>query len=503
VHHFHTPRRLLLLLALPCLLALLFWLPAATPQPQARAQAGKLVHVPLLLRGSTQPSAITFWGMNLYVSKNERTGDNRTLLVETAKAAGVQWTREELPWDLIEPDDDAFKTLYDQNLRLAADRGLGIVGMLLTTPPWARDTSCRPRGERYWCPPTSAAEFAEFAAFMAERYDGDGRDDAPGSPRVAAWQIWNEPNDTLLWPDIGADANARKRRYGELLVAAYAAIKAQDPTALVLTGGTYIYDGSCAGGLCDGLNFFNAAGGVFPQVPQAKLAFDIFAIHPYIPTARPDEPGIPNIITIEGRISQTRIWVNRDAGRPDAPIWITEVGWCTAPGVCPGGAAVSEDQQANYLVRALVVAQQLGVQHVSWFQFEDAFNNANREWANAAIVRNFDGAAYAPKPAYFAYQALAARLQGAVPVGTGPAHTHVYNPGANNAGGVYNYRYQRGAQLIDVLWTASGSQQVTLPVAAGRAITLFDRDGGQQALAPSGGGVRLSLSERPIVVVQN
>jgi hypothetical protein len=469
--------------------------------PMAGAAAGKVLRLPLLLRGSSQPAAITFWGMNLYVSKQERSGDNRAVLVDTARAAGVQWTREELPWDLIEPSDDQFKTIYDQNLRLAADKGLGIVGMLLTTPPFARDPSCRPSGERYWCPPANVAEFAEFAAWMVERYDGDGRNDAPGSPRVAAWQIWNEPNDTLLWPDIGADANARKRRYGELLVAAYAAIKAADPTALVLTGGTYIFDGSCQGGVCDGLNFFNAAGGVFQQVPTAKQAFDVFAFHPYIPTDRPDAPQLLGRITVEGRIRITREWVNRDAGRPDAPLWISEVGWCTAPGACPGGVAVSEEQQANYLVRTLVTAQQLGVQHVSWFQFEDAFDNPNRVWGNAAIVRNFNGSNYPAKPAYLAYASLAARLQGAQPLGFGPAHTHVYNADAPS-GGVYNYRYQQGTDVLDVLWLPAGSAQVTLPVQSGRLITLIDRDGAQSTLTPSAGGVRLSLSERPVIVVQ-
>lgn len=478
---------------------------APAEQAPAVAQGQRRLFLPALLKPSTQPAAITFWGMNLYLSKAERGGDNRPLLADTARAAGVQWTREELPWDLIEPADSDFRPVYDQNLRLAAEKGLGIVGMLLTTPPWARDSSCRPRGDRYWCPPASVAQFAQFAAYMAERYDADGNADAPGSPRVAAWQIWNEPNDTLLWPDIGADANARKRRYGDLLVAAYSAIKAADPTALVVIGGTYIYDGSCAGGLCDGLNFLNAEGGVFRQVPQAKQAFDIFAVHPYIPTNAPDDPKIPRILTVEGRLRQARAWVDRDAGRPDAPLWVSEVGWCTTPGRCPGNAAISEEQQANYLVRTLVLAQQLGVQHVSWFQFEDAFNDSNREWANAAIVRSFDGTSYQPKPAYTAYRTLAAQLQNATPLGTGPAHTHRYDPSQPfvGDGGVYHYRYQRGASLVDVLWTPTGSTQVSFAVAAGTTLRRVDRDGVDTPLAASGGTLRLTVSERPLFVIEN
>lgn len=476
--------------------------PAATYQP-AVAVAGQIsatnpVYLPLIVNTptSTQPENISYWGMNLYLSKRERlvNNDNLPLLAETAEQAYVQWTREELPWDLIEPSDDDFQTIYDDSLGLAADSGFGIIGMLLTTPPWARDGAC---SGNFWCPPADVSAFAEFAAWMVERYDGDGNQDAPGSPRVAAWQIWNEPNDPALWPDIG-DANARKRRYGDMLVAAYDAIKAADPTAIVVTGGVYVYDGSA------GLAFLNAPGGVFQQVPAARQKFDAFALHPYIPTDRPDAPQIPPIITIEGRVRNTRQWLTNDIGRPDAPLWITEVGWCTAPGTCPGDVQVTEEQQANYLARTLVIAQQNGVEHTSWFQFEDAFNNPNREWSNAAIVRTYDGSTYAPKPAYNAYRTLAGYLRDAVVAGTGPLHTHQYDPddppGASN--NTFNYRYTQGTAIIDVLWHPSQSQSAAFPVEPGRTVTLVDRDGTQTALTPAGGVVEVTLSERPILIVQ-
>lgn len=246
---------------------------------------------PPLRASATQPASISYWGLNAYLTKRERanTGDNIAALSDAASAAGVHWTREELPWDLIEQQRGQRSGLYDASLRLAADHGFGIIGMLLTTPSWARDGSCQAPGPTYWCPPADVNDYASFAAWMTERYDGDGNADAPGSPRIAAWEIWNEPNDELLWPNIGGDANVRKLRYGQMLVAAYNAIKAADPSALVLTGGTYIYDGGCYQ-VCDGLNFFNAGGGVFPQVPAAKQAFDVFSIHPYISTDRPDAP---------------------------------------------------------------------------------------------------------------------------------------------------------------------------------------------------------------------
>ncbi|CAA9273828.1 MAG: GH39 / GH5 [uncultured Chloroflexia bacterium] len=451
-----------------------------------------------------QQSTISYWGMNLYLTKRERlaTGDNLPALAAAARNAGVQWTREELPWDLIEPSDNAFRTLYDGSLKLTADNSFGVIGMLLTTPGWARDPTCRASGPTYWCPPADAAEYAQFAGWMAERYDGDGANDAPGSPRVGAWEIWNEPNDTLLWPNIAPDADARKRRYGDMLVAAYHAIKAADPTALVLTGGVYIYDGGCWSGLCDGMNFFNAAGGVFQQVPAALQAFDVFSIHPYVPTVRPDDPGIPQIITVEGRIRSTRGWLD-GIGRSNAPIWITEMGWCTGPGVCPGNVAVTEEAQASYLTRSMVIAQHAGVQHTSWFQFEDAFNNTNREWSNAAIVRHYDGSAYPAKPAYNAYRTLVRQLGGASIAGTGPLHTHVYSAHPHNGDhATYNYRYTRGGTTVDVLWRPADSIEVQFPVIAGQEVTRVDRDGAETELTPAGGTVSLTIGERPVFIVQ-
>lgn len=471
-----------------CLAALALIAVTLVPGDQQSVQAAR-----------SQATGVSYWGMNVYLTKRERlgTGDNLAALAASAKAAGIQWTREEITWDLVEPQNNQFKTFYDSGFKQAADNGFNIIGMLLTTPQWARDGACR---NNYWCPPADVNEYAQFAAWMVERYDGDGNNDAPGSPRIAAWEIWNEPNAAATWPSIGS-TDATRRRYGDMMVAAYNAIKAADPSAIVLTGGVYVYDGGyCDPNNCDGLRFL---GGVFQQVPAAKRAFDVLSIHPYIPTERPDAPNIPRLITVEGRVRNSRAWLN-GAARSDAPIWITEMGWCTAPGTCPGGVQVSEEQQANYLVRSMVIAQQTGVQHTSWFQFEDAFNNSGREWANAAIVRNYDGSGYPVKPAYHAYRTLATYLGTASPVGKGPAHTQNYDPNQPYAGGggTYDFRYTRGGTIIDVLWRPTDSVQVAFPVTPGKQITLVQRDGQTSALQPVNGAVSVGLSEKPIMIVQ-
>ena len=448
---------------------------------------------------TAQPSAITPWGMNVYLTKNDRdqTGDNVNVLAATARNAGVQWTLEEFPWDLIEPNNNDWRTTYDADIKLVTDNGFGIIGMLLTSPRWARDAGCPNRISNYWCPPADVNEYAQFAAWMVERYDGDGVADALGSPRIAAWQIWNEPNDVELWPRLNGNEAARRARYGDMAVAAYSAIKAADQSATVILGGVYIFDGSRS----DGFDFLNGANGVFQQVPAAKNAFDVWGIHPYMPTVAPDQPGLFPSVTLEGRLINARNWLSNDVGRPDAPIWITEIGWCSVVGStsCP---QKTEAEQAQYLIRSFVIAQQRGIQHINWLQMEDAFNN-NHLWSGAAIIKNFNGSDYDPKTAYHAYQTLVSVLNNATPIGTGALNKHTYNPKISQTpAAVYDYRYVRDTTDIAVLWKTGASQTVKFALAPRKQWLFLTRAG--QTFTPSINGTTatLTLSEDPIFVVQ-
>ena len=441
--------------------------------------------------------APSFWGLSAYLTKLERydgfgTQDDIFKLAEHTTQAGAQWTQEELSWALTEPTNNQFNPIYDSSLQVAHHAGLNVIGMLITTPAWARDAQC---SGNYFCPPSNPAEFGAWAGWMAERYDGDGIADAPGSPRISAWQIWNEVNFPSQLPLN--DESQRRMRYGQMLVAAYQAIKAADPSATVLLGGVYIFDGS------QGLSFLNPHDGVLGLVPEARNAFDALAIHPFMPTVAPDSPDTLAIVTLEGRLRNTRSWLN-SLGRTDAGIWITEIGWCTIAGSeCP---AVSEAQQAQYLIRALVIAQQRGVAHTSWFQLEDAFDGQiDHPWRGAAIVHNYTGSTYPPKPAYLAYQTLATTLADAVPAGTGPIHTFAYP--ANHYGplgqGTYDMRYTRGTTVIDVLWLPRNSATVSFPVLAGREVSVLTRNGQTLMLPITNNSVELTISEDPLIVVQS
>ncbi len=456
-----------------------------------------------LVAAPGQPSRLGTLGMNTYFSGLERLPQNRNddlgALTNATRDLGVSWVREEISWANLEPTKGVFSwSLMDAALAQAANAGFGIIGMLLTTPTWARVGDCTSRITRnggsvnYWCPPANPQDFANFVAAAVERYDGDGINDAPGSPRVAAWQIWNEPNNWATWP---GEAN----EYGALLAAGYAAAKAADPTAIVATGGVYVFDGGTrTGGNRDGLEFLGAA---FATVPTAQTSFDALAIHPYMPDTAPDRAGLFGLVSLWGRIVNTRSWLDARRG-PHVPIWISELGWST----CTASSSVckNEQDQANYLVRSHGIALALGVQHINWFQLEDKFDSPSTDlWGNAALLRNRDQG-YSRKAAASAYATLATQLGAATFIGFGPLHNYTFQSNTLTPAARYHLRFQTNTgAVVDLLWTTGAAETGLLPLEAGRSALLISRDGALLPLTVSGGQAQIPLSGTPVYLRQD
>ncbi|MEI8308283.1 MAG: hypothetical protein WCF99_14585 [Chloroflexales bacterium] len=481
---------------------------------------------------SAQPSTISMFGMNTYFSGRERIsrdGDaGVATLVAKGRQIGVAWAREEMSWGNIERNGKGIWSwdLFDQRLGEAAQAGYGIVGMLLTTPAWATVSDCSQRMVRYasagvyaadyWCPPANPQDFADYVRAVVERYDGDGINDAPGSPRVAVWQIWNEPNAWETWPGSPAE-------FASIWQAGYAAAKAADPTAIVTSPGLYIFDGQWRDGVGhgDGLRFLND---VLAARPAIWASFDVLAVHPYMPDVAPDKPGLYGSISLWGRLNMARLWLNSHTasyGGSPRPLWVSEIGWptCTAAqSYCTVAAAPqlnaigldalvgkSEDQQANYLVRAYAIAMALGVQHVSWFQLEDKFDgSAKNFWQEAAIFGTVSEG-YRAKPAALAYATMVGVLAGGARfLGLGSLNTFGYSPTSLVPTARFHLRFLTSDnQLVDLLWRNSGNETVNLPLEPGRTAALRDRSGNLLNTFVSGGSARLALNESPIYLIQN
>ncbi len=456
-----------------------------------------------LVAAPDQPTRLNAFGLNTYFSGLERLPQNRNddlgALINATRDLGARWIREEISWANLEPGKGVFNWgLMDAALTQAAQAGFGIIGMLLTTPGWARVSDCNSRitrnggAQNYWCPPANPQDFADFVAAAVERYDGDGINDAPGSPRVAAWQIWNEPNNWATWP-------GEAHEYGAILAAGYAAAKAADPTTLVATGGVYVFDGGTrTGGNRDGLEFLGAA---FTAVPAAQTSFDALAIHPYMPDTAPDRAGLYGLVSLWGRIANTRGWLDAKRG-PNVPIWISELGWSTCTASSP--VCKTEPEQANYLVRSHGIALALGVQHINWFQLEDKFDSPTSDlWGNAAILRNRNQG-YSRKLAANAYATLTAQLGAATFIGFGPLHNYSFQPDALTPSARYHLRFQTSTgALVDLLWTTGVAETRTLSLEVGRTAQLIGRDGNTLPLNIQNGQVQIPLSETPVYLRQD
>jgi hypothetical protein len=315
------------------------------------------------------------FGVNTHLASRYPVQSGFDAPVDLVAGTSAGWVREDFHWYWLEPESGRFDwAIYDRAISRLAGSGVNIIGVLNTAPAWATpfggDVAGRPS---YYAPDPAA--FARFAAAVVTRY----RD------RVRFWQVWNEPENARYWqpqPDPAA--------YAALLRAAYPAIKAADPNAVVLSAGI----------VPTNISFIRAI-----AEQGAWGSFDILALHPYVDPFSPENGQIGT-----GDVSAVKTLVD-SLGRK--PIWATEFGWSTGPADRdPRG--VDEETQANFLVRAAALLRAAGVEKVIWYTLKDT------EPRNLyGLLRSAGGPAdlSQPKPSLAAFRTLNRQLSGATPTG--------------------------------------------------------------------------------------
>jgi hypothetical protein len=206
--------------------------------------------------------------------------------------------------------------------------------------------------------------------------------------------VWNEPNLAFRFWRCGAGCGAEPGRDARLLEAAAEAIAAAEPAAEVAFAGTVYLQIEPAGP-----DFAREALAAHPAAVRALDAMGMHAYSAYPPLAPPEAEGpyvtrLFHEVPLDDKVAAFRAALD-DAGRADAPIWITEIGWPTGP------FGVSEREQASYLVRASLIAAAAGASLVAWFNLgdgpaagafppEDAFGivrgDGSRKPAHAALA---------------------------------------------------------------------------------------------------------------------
>lgn len=374
-----------------------------------------------------------------------------TSVLDTLQTAGVRWLRVPVSWYAVEPVDVSPPyydwSFVDLTLGSAGLRGLQVVAVVYGHPNWAASRSCGPVDR------VPLERYGDFLARLAERYDGDGVEDAPGSPRVDYWEIGNEPDFApaqakgesdygSCFGDEGGPAS-----YAEHLWVASLAIHRASPTAKVVFG-SVAYE-----------RFFNAPGWYraghrgpfrygFTREVLTVLAtkhrgeigwpfIDAFALHNYNDfrdnwEANSTNHGIVDRELID-KVARFRELELGFQGRAfewaELPLLVSEVSMADAP---PNEwIARSSDYQAAYVGQVMVRALAAGARAAIWYLDQDYATGRCDEpdaWQTFGLLRSLRVARLAgqcapnplpdyapahdlePKPALAAYRTVCQEL---------------------------------------------------------------------------------------------
>jgi hypothetical protein len=371
--------------------------------------------------------------------------------LNAARDAGATTVRVDVGWSSIEEQGKGRWNQYhlrrvDNIIDQANARGIKPLVTFWETPCWA---STAPETIKQGCAgawwgrgvqrytPVNPSDYADALAFMVARYKG----------KVAAWEIWNEPNS-----DDYFKANDPLGSYAALVKAAYPAAKAADPNAVIVAGSLMDSDFAFTEELLK-----RGVGG----------NFDGWSVHPYSgdqsPLDRADDRWIKTSF-VRG-VPAVRETLLRHG--QDVPLWLTEFGWsnCTFRGGEKWQNCVSEGTQATHLKLAFEQMRNWSyVKAAYWFNMQDTSDAPDERLENYGLLR-IDGS---PKPAYNAF------AQAARDLGNGPTNSSGSGSGngsdieaegdlkAEAQGGRITLRASRKGKRVKVVGTAPRGRVVKI-----------------------------------------
>ncbi len=383
---------------------------AAPPVPAAQVAA----------RAGISPGSDLIW-----MNDAEQAAD-----LDAIAATGATWINIDVDWKSIQGDGPGsyrWDRATDRIVVNARARGLKILGTAAYAPQWARRSDCPP-GELH-CLPANPADFGRFLMAAAQRYGSQ-------SPfpllrgTITHWQVWNEPNHReFAMPKPNPDV------YAAMLKSAYPAVKAVDPSAVVVTGGT-----APAPDAPDGTDYQPATWLRALYDRGARGNFDAVGHHPYSFPTNPLDAQHWNAFTQTRALHDLMVQHGDGAKK----IWATEMG--AATGTAAG--VLTEAQQAQwirdyYFGWNTEFADFTGPMFVMGVR--DRTPNRGAKWENLGLLR-FDRSA---KPAYCGVSpddASRRRVDraGRAPASAVPASGH---DGARDRGNrVRRIAYRRGAR---------------------------------------------------------
>ncbi len=295
--------------------------------------------------------------------------------IQAAAEAGSPWVNLRLQWALHEPEQGVFDwQALDVALAQAEALGVGVRGMIVTTPPWASSAEEQAQLDTgYWgrLIPERPEDLAEFATALVQRY----------RCRIPILEIYNEVN--------GAYFFGSSSEYVVLLNEAYQAIKRVEEGVIVegpaLATLFEVEDGRAPpeihhGEVNDeglGLTVDEWLDSFFAQDPQ----LDWFSYHPYGPNLGPtelaeqlkfvDHPnqayfGLQGVETMLARLLA--------AGHAHTPLHVSEQGYLSYGS--EGAVAVNVPTAAGLLMEEYAIARSWPeVRGLGWFVYDPDYDS--------------------------------------------------------------------------------------------------------------------------------
>jgi hypothetical protein len=290
--------------------------------------------------------------------------------LDAIKQTGSSWVRYDVAWDIVQPSGPSSYnwSAYDRVVQGLTAHHMQAIMVLDFTPSWARGASCN---DSKFCPPANPSDYGRFAAAAASRYGDKGQRD---------WEIWNEPNISYRF-----HGGVNAKTYTSMLVAAYSAIKAVDPAATVITGGT-------APAASDGANLTPADFIKALYTSGAAGHFDAVAAHPY---TYPNSPADNMPQNAWGQLVSMHATMAAH-GDGSKQIWATEFGAPTS-GPDIAGDHVTEAMQAQILSDAISLWHSYSwAGPFMWYDYKDSGTSTQNSENFYGLVRADDS----HKPSY-------------------------------------------------------------------------------------------------------
>jgi polysaccharide biosynthesis protein PslG len=309
-------------------------------------------------------------------------------ILDKSGAKTVRWS---MFWARIERSPGQFDwTVPDKVVGDLASKGIKVLPILSGTPSWLAGSPSKP-------PLKSKKERKRWGGYLrkaVKRYGPNGaywsgpyQAHHPGKSArpISVWQIWNEPNLVSHWKPHPSPG-----RYVQLLKLSHHAIGKSNPKAKVMFAGMPGYSHQI-----DAWDFMRRA----YRKRGAGHAFDIAALHPYA-------HSVPQMLDSVKRLRRAM----RKGGDGRKPLWITEIGWGSAPRkATPYRLTKGKKGQARILRHAFHALKKkrhrwhLG--RVLWFNFRDPRGGGVEQCSfcpSAGLLKHD----FTPKPSWSAFRSF-------------------------------------------------------------------------------------------------